>query len=84
MMWVKLCLDKFQHIYMYSFYRSSNTSLDPITEFKHLLSDILLTTLTPQELSLQAILTIPLYIRKKDWGILIQVECMDVSLTHYL
>ena len=37
---VKLCLDKLKPIYVCSFYRPPNTSMDPIIEFKHLLSDI--------------------------------------------
>ena len=40
MVWVKLCLDKLKPIYVCSFYRPPNTSMDPIIEFKHLLSDI--------------------------------------------
>ena len=42
MVWVKLCLDKLKPIYMHSFYRPPNTSMDPIIKLKHLLliSDI--------------------------------------------
>ena len=40
MVWVKLCLDKFKPICMCSYYKPPNTSLDPITKFKHLLSDV--------------------------------------------
>jgi len=40
MVWVKLCLDKSKPIYICSFYRPPNTSVDSITEFRHLLSEI--------------------------------------------
>ena len=41
MVWVKLCLDKFKPIYVCSFYRPPNTSVDLITKLKHFLSNIL-------------------------------------------
>ena len=40
MVWVKLCLDKFKPIYVCSFCRPPNTSMDLTIEFQHLLSDI--------------------------------------------
>ena len=85
MVWVKLCLDKLKPIHVCSFYRPPNTSMDPIIEFKHLLSDIFTHNSESPRIILAGDFNLPdIYIRRKDWGILIQVQFMDMSLTHYL
>ena len=81
MVWVKLCLDKFKPIYVCSFYRPPNTSVDSITGFKHS-SNILTHNIDSPRIILAGDFNLPDMHWEEGLGILIQVhQFMDMSLT---